>query len=93
MDSIRKALIPAVDSTADSTNNSVVTVRAPQKKVVSYSPQVKKKQVIRHKVKSGETLSYLARKYHVTVKQIQQWNRISGTRIRIGQTLIIYQTR
>ena len=93
MDSIRKALIPVVDSTADSTNLNLATVRAPQKKVVSYAPQVKKKQVIRHKVKSGETLSYLARKYHVTVKQIQQWNRISGTRIRIGQTLIIYQTR
>ncbi|MBU6325853.1 MAG: LysM peptidoglycan-binding domain-containing protein [Bacteroidetes bacterium] len=91
LDSIRKALPPAVDSTADSLK-PVATVRAPQK-VVSYAPQVKKKQVIRHKVKSGETLSFLARKYHVTVKQIQQWNRISGSRIRIGQTLIIYKTR
>jgi hypothetical protein len=89
LDSIRKALPPTVDSSA---SNAVVTVRPPQK-VVTYAPQVKKKQVIRHKVKSGETLSYLARKYHVTVKQLQQWNRISGTRIRIGQTLLIYKTR
>jgi hypothetical protein len=92
LDSIRKALPQVTDSTTDSPNR-VATVRAPQKKVVSYSPHVKQKQVIRHKVKSGETLSFLARKYHVTVKQIQQWNRLSGTRIRIGQTLIIYKTR
>ena len=89
LDSIRKALPPEADTNV---LNPVATVSAPQK-VVTYAPQVKKKQVIRHKVKSGETLSFLARKYHVTVKQIQQWNRLSGTRIRIGQTLLIYKTR
>lgn len=92
LDSIRKALPMTMDSTTDSSNRAV-TVRPPQTKVVTYAPQVKSKKVIRHKVKSGETLSYLARKYHVTVKQIQQWNRLSGTKIRIGQTLIIYQTK
>ena len=62
------------------------------KKVVTYTPSIKQKKVIRHKVKPGETLYYLARKYHVTVKQIQQWNRLRGTMIRAGQTLIIYKT-
>lgn len=40
-----------------------------------------------HKVKSGDTLGALAKKYRVTVKQIQNWNNLSGTNLRIGQSL------
>lgn len=44
---------------------------------------------ITHRVKSGETLSHIALKYGVSVKNIQRWNGI-GTRIRVGQKLVIY---
>lgn len=44
-----------------------------------------------HKVKSGENLSIIARKYGVTVKQICKWNNIKDpSKIRIGQKLEIY---
>ncbi|MBE6209880.1 MAG: LysM peptidoglycan-binding domain-containing protein [Rikenellaceae bacterium] len=46
-------------------------------------------QSITHKVKSGETLGAIARKYRVTVKQIMNWNRLRNTTIRIGQKLVI----
>ena len=42
-----------------------------------------------HRVKSGETLSHIALRYGVSVKNIQRWNGI-GTRIREGQRLAIY---
>ncbi|MDX1438628.1 MAG: LysM peptidoglycan-binding domain-containing protein [Rubricoccaceae bacterium] len=43
----------------------------------------------RHRVRRGETLSGIARRYGVTVRQIQNWNNLSGTRIRSGQRLTI----
>ncbi len=42
-----------------------------------------------HKVKRGETLSHIALKYGVSVRNIQRWNGI-GTNIREGQRLAIY---
>lgn len=47
-------------------------------------------QRITHKVKSGETLSHIALKYGVKVKDIQRWNGVKNN-IRIGQKLIIYK--
>ncbi|MBP3425219.1 MAG: transglycosylase SLT domain-containing protein [Rikenellaceae bacterium] len=49
-------------------------------------------QSVIHKVKSGETLGGIARKYRVTVKQIMAWNRLRSTTIRIGQKLTIQKS-
>lgn len=43
-----------------------------------------------HTVKSGETLGHIAVKYKVQVSQIQKWNRIKGTNLRIGQKIEIF---
>ena len=43
----------------------------------------------RHTVRSGETLSAIARKYGVRVSDIQKWNGLRGTTIQIGQRLIV----
>ena len=43
-----------------------------------------------HKIRNGETLGSIARKYRVTVKQIMRWNNMSNTNIRAGRTLKIY---
>ena len=40
-----------------------------------------------HTVRSGDVLGSIARRYGVTVRQIQQLNGLSGTRIRVGQRL------
>jgi len=41
-----------------------------------------------HRVRSGETLGSIARRYHVSQRQIQNWNSMGkGTRIRAGQRL------
>ncbi len=43
-----------------------------------------------YRVRRGDTLTGIASKYGVTVKQIQQWNNLRGTTIRSGQRLKIY---
>ena len=44
---------------------------------------------IDHRVKSGEVLGIIARKYGVTVREIKEWNGLSNDLIRIGQVLEI----
>ena len=42
-----------------------------------------------HKVRSGDTLSGIAKKYRVSVSQLKKWNQLSSSTIRIGQKLRI----
>ena len=42
-----------------------------------------------HKIKKGDTLSGIAKRYHCTVVQLQKWNGLKGTNIQIGKTLKI----
>ena len=44
----------------------------------------------RHKVRSGETLSTIARKYGVSVKQLMRANGLKNTNIRAGRYINIY---
>ncbi len=43
-----------------------------------------------HTVRSGENLGLIARKYNVSVRQIQQWNNMRGTTIHPGQKLVVF---
>lgn len=43
-----------------------------------------------HRVRSGEVLGTIAQKYNVKVRDIQEWNNLSSSRINIGQKLVIY---
>ena len=48
---------------------------------------------ITHKVRSGESLSVIARRYKVTVRELQAWNNISDPRkLRAGKTLTLFQS-
>ncbi|MCR4844162.1 MAG: LysM peptidoglycan-binding domain-containing protein, partial [Bacteroidales bacterium] len=44
-------------------------------------------QWVYYKVKSGDSLGKIARKYHCTVKQLKSWNKLRSDRINIGQRL------
>lgn len=44
-----------------------------------------------HKIKSGETLSTIASRYGVRIKDLQNWNGLSNTRIAAGKNLKIYK--
>jgi LysM repeat protein len=70
-----------VDNSIDS--NEVAVVEEPINPI--------NKDFVYHKVKSGETLSSIARKYNVTNSQITKLNRLRSTRVTRGQTLKIPQ--
>jgi membrane-bound lytic murein transglycosylase D len=44
-----------------------------------------------HKVRSGETLSGIARKYGTSVSAIRKWNGLRSNSIRPGQRIKIYR--
>ena len=45
-----------------------------------------------HKVKKGETLASIARKYHVSVSNLKKWNNLRKDSIYVGQRLTIYSS-
>jgi len=44
---------------------------------------------VRHLIAQGETLSHIASRYKVTVDTLQEVNNLSGSRIRVGKTLMV----
>lgn len=46
---------------------------------------------IYHKIRRGETLSTIARKYGVSVKEIKRWNKLRTNNIAAGKRLRIYR--
>ena len=65
---------------------------APSNNTPQNSPVVKKedKKKVTYTVKSGDTLTQIAKKYNVSIANIQKWNNLKNDRINIGQKLIIY---
>lgn len=54
----------------------------------------KKNITVYHKVRSGETISTVARKHGVTIAQIRAWNRLSSKKpVYAGQRLVIHKTQ
>lgn len=45
-----------------------------------------------HVVKKGETLSSIAKKYHVSVSNLKKWNNLKKDGISVGQKLTIYSS-
>jgi len=48
---------------------------------------------LKHRVQPGESLSVIAQRYRVSVRELQAWNNISKPRsLRAGQDLIVFQS-
>ncbi len=45
---------------------------------------------IKHRIKTGETLSSISEKYKVRVTQLQKWNNLKSDKISIGNSLRVY---
>jgi membrane-bound lytic murein transglycosylase D len=52
-------------------------------------PDDQKFTYLRHRIRGGETLSEISRKYGVSVYEIKRFNKIRGSLIRGGQSLVI----
>lgn len=44
-----------------------------------------------YKIRQGDTLGAIAKKFHVTVSQLQKWNGLTGTNIYAGKNLRVSQ--
>ncbi|MDO9261744.1 MAG: transglycosylase SLT domain-containing protein [Flavobacteriaceae bacterium] len=49
--------------------------------------------IIRYKVRSGDSLGKIANKYKVDISQIKKWNKLKNNTIKIGQYLTIFPKR
>ncbi|MBQ4834063.1 LysM peptidoglycan-binding domain-containing protein [Pseudoalteromonas sp. MMG010] len=45
---------------------------------------------IAHKVKSGESLWKIAKRYNVSISKLKQWNNLSKNRLNIGDVLTVF---
>jgi membrane-bound lytic murein transglycosylase D len=69
------------------TRGATAAMSAPEPSA-SVDSSLKRKEIYR--VRPGDTLWIISRQYGVTVKQIQDWNRLTSTVIRTGQRLTLY---
>ena len=53
----------------------------------------KSRRRVRHRVRRGDSLFAIARRYGVSSKQIKEWNRLRRNRIYVGETLTVYAPR
>lgn len=47
---------------------------------------------VSHRVKQGETLFAIAKRYDTSIDSLREWNNLRGNVIQVGQRLTIYQT-
>lgn len=59
------------------------------RKEVAKIPPSERINWVRHKIKNGETLSHISKKYRSSVSLIKQVNNIRGSRIRAGKYLMV----
>ncbi|MDO5017652.1 MAG: LysM peptidoglycan-binding domain-containing protein [Porphyromonas sp.] len=67
--------------------DSLMLAKRQQMAAGADSLAVERVEEIIHKVRRGETLSRIAKKYGVTVNDLKRWNQLSSTRLSIGQRL------
>ena len=44
-----------------------------------------------YRIKRGDTLSGIAKRYGVSIKAIKTWNKLRSNMIRVGKKLVIYK--
>ena len=93
---LTNSMIASFVENEDSVYKHNAEVHFPQASVEKILTDAKKNDdgtgnLIRHKIKNGETLGSIAIKYHVKVSQIMKWNNMRNTNIRAGKYLKIYK--
>jgi membrane-bound lytic murein transglycosylase D len=80
-------------------NDTTTPARDPESDVVNASnvptrlAKVERAEAVRitHRVKRGESLFSIARRYDTTVESLKEWNRLRGNTIQTGQRLTVYR--
>jgi membrane-bound lytic murein transglycosylase D len=59
------------------------------RQAIASLPPEKRVQWVRHKIKNGESLGTIAKRYHTTVSALKAANGVNGTSIRAGKHLLV----
>lgn len=93
VEQFRQSSLQADGGVADTNNTSLASISeagSPGDDENSTSDQGKpgtRAKATTYKIKSGDTLSTIAKRYSVTTKQLQRWNRLQGAKLKPGQTI------
>ncbi|MDD3484492.1 LysM peptidoglycan-binding domain-containing protein [Azovibrio restrictus] len=60
-----------------------------RKEKVASSKSKRGPKITRHKVRKGDTLFSIARRYNVELDDLRRWNRVAGSNLKVGSTLTI----
>lgn len=75
-----------ISAKQDSANIDINNTELPEENRVDKNEPVKQVNVT-HKVKKGETMQSIAKRYGVSVKQVMTFNSLKNSKVKIGQTL------
>jgi LysM repeat protein len=76
-------------ATASSVKREKVKQSTEDKKINAVFDKIANTKLVEHKIESGETLSEIAEKYHVSVKDLKRVNGLKTSRIVAGKTLLV----
>jgi LysM repeat protein len=76
-------------ATTTNTKPEKVKQTTEDKKINQAFEQIANTKLVQHKIKSGETLSGIAEKYNVTIKDLKRVNSLKSSKIIAGKTLMI----
>ena len=62
---------------------------APKRNLAASKDTTAAKKSVSYTVKKGDTLQSIASAFRVTVNGLKQWNKIRGSKIQVGQELVI----
>lgn len=76
----------------DEIRNYKVQELLSHRKVAGLDAGSQQTSTVTHKVKRGDTLSGISRKYGVTVAQVKKWNKLKSNNVAVGRRLTIHKS-
>lgn len=82
-------VVKTEESTPVETKAATTAVKAEKSVIASIEPAktVEEKQIVEHKIKSGESLSLIARRYRTSISEIVAANNLTSTVVKADQTI------
>jgi len=79
-----------IDTEAQTEKNISATEKKTEQLTTQNSPLHSDKKIIIHKVKRGDNLYEIAKKYGVSLSSLKEWNNLNSSKLKIGMSLKVY---
>jgi peptidoglycan endopeptidase LytE len=93
-----RRLIPGTEIIIPSIKENPLDTDNPLKEPIPNTSYIQHKDdvpddTVTHRVKKGDTLSHLSRKYSISIHALQEMNNLTSTKLLVGQTLLFKQAQ